>query len=98
MTASQTRAARSLLGWNLDDLAQKADVQISAIEGVEQEIHDASTLSAIKATFEKAGIIFVGSTGVRLKHDQGKGADAKVLRRTSRQENPRVAAALRQMT
>jgi hypothetical protein len=54
----------------------KADVQISAIEGIEQEIHDASTLSAIKATFEKAGIIFVGSTGVRLKHDQEKGADA----------------------
>jgi transcriptional regulator with XRE-family HTH domain len=76
VTASQTRAARSLLGWNLDDLAQKADVQISAIEGIEQEIHDASTLSAIKATFEKAGIIFVGSTGVRLKHDQEKGADA----------------------
>ena len=75
MTASQTRAARSLLGWNVDDLAQKADVQISAIEGIEQEIHDASTLSAIKATFEKAGIIFVGSTGVRLKHDQEKGAD-----------------------
>jgi hypothetical protein len=69
VTASQTRAARSLLGWNLV-------VQISAIEGIEQEIHDASTLSAIKATFEKAGIIFVGSTGVRLKHDQEKGADA----------------------
>jgi hypothetical protein len=31
---------------------------------------------SIKATFEKAGIIFVGSTGVRLKHDQEKGADA----------------------
>ena len=76
MTVSQTRAARSLLGWNLDDLAQKADVQISAIEGIEQEIHDASTLSAINATLEKAGIIFVGSTGVRLKHGEGKGADA----------------------
>jgi transcriptional regulator with XRE-family HTH domain len=73
VTASQARAARTLLGWNLKDLAQKADLQMSAIEGIEEGIHDASTLCAIQAAFEKAGIIFVGTTGVRLKHDKAKG-------------------------
>jgi hypothetical protein len=67
VTASQARAARALLGWDLNDLAQKADIRVSTVERMEDGIGDASTLSSIRTTFENAGVIFVGSTGVRLK-------------------------------
>jgi transcriptional regulator with XRE-family HTH domain len=67
VTASQARAARALLGWDLNDLAQKADILMSTVERMEEGIGDASTLSSIRITFENAGVIFVGTTGVRLK-------------------------------
>lgn len=72
ITARQIRAARALLGWSQQELADKAIVSLNAVVRIEREKVDprASTLNAIESTLKKAGIEFLGSEskgeGVRL--------------------------------
>ena len=72
--ASQIQAARSLLGWTQQQLADKALVSLNAVARLEQEKGDArvSTVLRIKRALEGAGIRFLFATdtegiGVRLK-------------------------------
>jgi ribosome-binding protein aMBF1 (putative translation factor) len=69
ITARQSRAARALLGWNQETLADKALVSLTALKRVESEnglpVHE-STRDQVRRALEEAGIVFVNS-------DQGEG-------------------------
>ena len=75
ITSAQIRAARGMLEWTRTDLAQKSGVGFSSMQRLESAngVPGAQfkTLEAIKGTFEKAGIEFIGSpdegAGVRWK-------------------------------
>lgn len=78
ITAAQCRAARALLKWKQEELARRADVGVSTIRTyeVEKTTPHRSTLKAIQAAFEAAGIEFLyeggppplgGGQGVRFR-------------------------------
>jgi transcriptional regulator with XRE-family HTH domain len=77
----QIKAARSLLGWSQDDLAERSGVSKPTIGRLESQ--DGETLggrqetgAALVAALEKAGIEFIqengGGAGVRLKRRASK--------------------------
>ncbi|MCG8504303.1 MAG: helix-turn-helix domain-containing protein [Sphingomonadales bacterium] len=71
LTTAQCRAARALLKWNQQDLADRSEVAVSTIKKFETETtapHN-STLKLLRQTFEAQGIEFIdeGSGGVWLK-------------------------------
>jgi len=65
ISSSQIRAARALLGWSGNDLANKSGVGITTLRRYELQegIPSANTnvLMSIKTTFEGAGIEFTGN-------------------------------------
>ena len=69
----QIRAARALLGWSQQMLADQAIVSLNALVRLENEKVDprTSTLAAIEQALKKAGIEFLNSDeaseGVRLR-------------------------------
>ncbi|MGO4683501.1 helix-turn-helix domain-containing protein [Hyphomicrobium sp. 2TAF46] len=69
ITARQTRAARALLGWSQETLADKALVSLTALKRLESQndlkVHE-STRDQIRRTFEDNGVVFLSS-------DQGEG-------------------------
>jgi hypothetical protein len=69
ITGRQVRAARALLNWKQDMLAEKALVALTALKRLESEhglpVHDA-TRDQVRRALEAAGIMFVES-------DRGKG-------------------------
>ena len=77
ITPAQCRAARGLLKWTQEDLAERSGVGSLAIfkfEASKTSPHNA-TLKALKDSFEKAGVVFIaageaseptGGPGVRL--------------------------------
>lgn len=69
ITARQSRAARALLGWNQETLADKALVSLTALKRVESEnglaVHE-STRDQVRRALEEAGIVLLSS-------DQGEG-------------------------
>lgn len=69
ITARQSRAARALLGWNQETLADKALVSLTALKRVESEnglpVHE-STRDQVRRALEENGIVFLIS-------DQGEG-------------------------
>ena len=75
ISSAQIKAARALLGWTAQELADVSEVGVATIrrmevmEGVPSG--NIKTLSAIQAALEEAGIEFVGSPndspGVRLR-------------------------------
>ena len=76
ISSSQIRAAKALLRWSGEELANKAGVSLSTIRRVEAsdgvpETQNMKTLLAIKKALEDAGVEFIGSPddrpGVRLK-------------------------------
>jgi transcriptional regulator with XRE-family HTH domain len=80
VTPSQCRAARGLLGWSQQELAEHARVGIVTVHqletGISQPRH--ATLEVIQRAFEAAGVDFIdengGGPGVRLrKRQQEKG-------------------------
>jgi len=56
----QIRGARALLGWNQEDLAAQAGVQLRTVRNVETGAHRPSkrTLAALKRALENAGVAF----------------------------------------
>ncbi len=66
ITPDQIKAARVLLNWRQSDLARAAKVSLNAVGRVEREAADTrtSTLRAIQAALEEAGIEFIDN-GVR---------------------------------
>ena len=75
LTADQIRAARALVRWSAQELAQKAGIGISTVQRMEnaEGVPSASgkNLAAIQCALESAGVVFIpengGGPGVRLK-------------------------------
>ena len=76
ITGSQVRAAKSMIKWSGETLANNAGIAISTIrriEAVDGVLPTASikTLEAVKKALESAGVEFIGTPdhqpGVRLK-------------------------------
>ena len=69
ITARQTRAARALLGWTQETLAERALVSLTALKRLESpsdlKVFE-STYDQVRRTLEGAGIVFLSS-------DQGEG-------------------------
>ncbi|MGJ3264549.1 MAG: helix-turn-helix domain-containing protein [Salinarimonas sp.] len=69
------RAARGLLGWTQQDLADKSDVSIATVKRLEAEPGALGglnvTATAIRRAFEDAGVAFIeangGGVGVRFR-------------------------------
>lgn len=74
ITPRQIRAARALLGWSQQQLADKAIVSLNAVARLEKGIVDSrvSTVLAIQKALAKAGVEFLNADqkgeGVRLKN------------------------------
>lgn len=75
ITSDQVRAAKALLRWSGEDLAQKSGISLSSIRRVESadnipETQNLKTLLAIKEALEVGGVEFIGTPedrpGVRL--------------------------------
>jgi transcriptional regulator with XRE-family HTH domain len=80
ITASQCRAARGLLDWTQQELADAARVGVATVrlfEGEETETRQA-TLVVLRQAFEVAGVEFIdengGGPGVRLRKRHRKKA------------------------
>ena len=73
ITSAQCRAARGLLSWSQQNLADRAGVGIMTIHQFEKEGTQPrrATLEVVKRAFENAGVEFIdengGGPGVRLK-------------------------------
>ena len=73
ITSAQCRAARGLLSWSQQNLADRAGVAIMTIHHFEKEGSEPrrATLEVIKRAFEKAGVEFIdengGGPGLRLR-------------------------------
>jgi len=73
ITPRQIRAARALLGWSQQDLADKAIVSLNAVTRLERGEVDPrlSTITAVQKALAKAGVDFISADdrkgeGVRL--------------------------------
>jgi transcriptional regulator with XRE-family HTH domain len=75
LQVAQIRAARALLGWRQDDIAQAAKISVATIRRIESQEElstgNVSTLLKIQGAFEEAGVQFVdedetGGFGVRM--------------------------------
>ncbi len=76
ITSEQIRAARALLRWSAQDLADKSGIGFRTVQRFESEsgipASRTSNLIAIRRVLEEAGVIFIdqneeGGPGVRLK-------------------------------
>ncbi len=76
ITARQSRAARALLGWTQETLAEKARVSLTALKRLESEsgldVYE-TTRDEVRRAFEREGIVFLNSgqgVGVLLVRDR----------------------------
>jgi transcriptional regulator with XRE-family HTH domain len=73
ITSAQCRAARGLLDWTQQDLADRAGVGIVTVRQVESGLSEPrrATLEVIRRALERAGVEFIdengGGPGVRLR-------------------------------
>jgi transcriptional regulator with XRE-family HTH domain len=73
VTAAQCRAARGLLDWSQQELADRAGLGIVTIRQIEADITEPrrATLTVLKQAFEGAGVEFIdengGGPGVRIR-------------------------------
>ena len=80
LIAAQIRAARALIRWRAEDLAEKSSVGVATIRRAELSENETSLTAvndaAIRRTLEEAGIEFIdengGGPGVRLRKRQQK--------------------------
>ena len=76
ITPAQCRAARGLLDWSQQHLADRASVGVVTVRQVEGGLTEPrrATLDVIRRAFETAGVEFIdengGGPGVRLKKRQ----------------------------
>jgi PAS domain S-box-containing protein len=89
LTAGQVRAARALLGWNGDRLAEATGISISTIARVEDDGKSGSvrvgTLLTVRQALEAAGVVFIWTPmlGVGLRSGEAlssEGAPASIGR------------------
>nr|WP_313372884.1 hypothetical protein [Brucella intermedia] len=76
ITARQSRAARALLGWTQETLADKAQVALTALKRLESEnglqVYE-STRDQVRRAFESAGVVLLSTDkgeGVLLLHNR----------------------------
>lgn len=76
ITARQSRAARALLGWTQETLADEARVSLTALKRLESEngfeVYE-STRDQVRRAFETAGIVLLSTDkgeGVLLLHER----------------------------
>jgi transcriptional regulator with XRE-family HTH domain len=69
ITADQIRAARALKNWSQTDLAERTGLAVPTIANIElgKQMPGKNTIEKIIASFESAGIEFLGETGVQKK-------------------------------
>jgi transcriptional regulator with XRE-family HTH domain len=73
ITPGQCRAARGLLDWSQQELANRAQVGVVTVRQLEAAAHEPrrATLDVIRRCFEAAGVEFIdengGGPGVRLR-------------------------------
>ena len=73
ITPEQCRAARGLLDWSQQDLAENAQVGVVTVRQLEADTHEPrrATLDVIRRALEAAGVEFLdengGGPGVRLR-------------------------------
>ena len=64
ITARQSRAARALLGWTQETLADKARVSLTALKRLESEsgfeVYE-TTRDQVRRSFEDNGVVFLNS-------------------------------------
>lgn len=77
ITARQSRAARALLGWTQETLADKARVSLTALKRLESEsglrVYE-TTCDEVRRALEAGGIVFLSTDrgqGVLLVDDRG---------------------------
>ncbi len=72
ITISQIKAARALLGWNQEQLAENSEISKPALANIERgkTTPRPNTLAAIQYALETAGIDFTDGPGVRLARDR----------------------------
>jgi transcriptional regulator with XRE-family HTH domain len=78
ITARQSRAARALLGWTQETLADKARISLTALKRLESEsgldVYE-TTRDQVRRALEAAGIVFLSTDkgqGVLLVDDRGR--------------------------
>ncbi len=76
ITSRQSRAARALLGWTQETLANKAKVALTALKRLESqnglEVYE-STRDQVRRALEAGGIVFLSTDkggGVLLLHER----------------------------
>jgi transcriptional regulator with XRE-family HTH domain len=81
LQVAQIRAARALLGWRQEDIAEAAKISVATIRRIESQEElmtgNVSTLLKIQAALEQAGIQFIdedetGGFGLRLAKKKRK--------------------------
>lgn len=85
ITGGQIRAARALLRWRAEDLANAAKVGVATVRRAEAEDGQvsmtAANVDAVRRALEGAGVIFVAENGegpgVRLKKDAKSGLNCR---------------------
>lgn len=78
MHGRQIRAARALIGWSAQDLANASSVGVATIRRAELKDEEtgmtAPNTAAIRAALEAAGVLFIAENGegpgVRLRKDK----------------------------
>lgn len=82
VTAAQCRAARGLLDWSQQDLADHAGLGIVTIRQIEAGSTEPrrATLTVLEQAFERAGIAFINENG---------GGSGVLLRRRQRPKKPK---------
>ncbi|WP_296583059.1 helix-turn-helix transcriptional regulator [Xanthobacter sp.] len=65
LSPAQCRAARALIEWSRDDLAEKAGVAVRTISDFESGRREPirATVTMIRSSLEAAGVIFVDENG-----------------------------------
>jgi transcriptional regulator with XRE-family HTH domain len=79
MNGRQIRAARALIGWSAQDLANASSVGVATIRRAELKDREtgmtAPNIAAIRAALEVAGVLFIDENGegpgVRLRKNAG---------------------------
>ena len=71
ISSRQIKAARALLGWTQGELATLTGLHLSAINKIENAVGEPrpSSIEAIQAACETAGVHFRGQRGVEIKED-----------------------------
>jgi transcriptional regulator with XRE-family HTH domain len=70
LESRQIRAARALLNWSEEDLANAANVGLTSVQSLEAQQSDVCTLMEVQDAFEKAGVEFLLGNGVRMRKQE----------------------------